>query len=244
MKRVHLLGIPIDAVTAQQALDHLHTFLEQPAQRHVMTPNSEMLVASKKNEAFKSVLRSSALNLPDSIGLIWMANLTHQHLPERVTGVDTVQALCRTLDERHPVFLLGAGEGIAEQAAEVLRSKNSRLKIVGVYAGSPSDRDAPDIIRRINEAEPHVLFVAYGAPKQDLWISQHLKEIPSVRIAMGVGGTFDFLAGVQKRAPVVFRKLGLEWLWRLFKEPRRFKRILNAVVVFPLLVLRYGKNYS
>lgn len=242
MKRVYLLGIPIDAVTAQQAVDHLQTLLERTERHHIMTPNSEMLVASRKNPEFQSVLRSSSLNLPDSIGLIWMANLTHQHLPERVTGVDTVQALCRTLDERHPVFLLGAGEGIAEQAAEVLRGKNSRLKIIGTYAGSPSDRDAQEIIRRINDAQPHLLFVAYGAPKQDLWIHKHLSQLPSVRVAMGVGGTFDFLAGVQKRAPVIFRKLGLEWLWRLFKEPRRFKRILNAVVVFPLMVLRYGRN--
>lgn len=242
MNRVFLLGVPIDPVSSVQALDHLQSLLLEEGQHHVMTPNSEMLVEAQRNPEFKQVLKASALNLPDSIGLKKMARYTGQHIPERVTGVDTVVELCKVLDERAPVFLLGAKEGVGSRASEKLRESNSYLTIVGTYAGSPSDKDAKAIIKKINEAEPKLLLVAYGAPKQDLWIAKYLQELPSVRVAMGVGGTFDFLAGTQTRAPKMMQSLGLEWLWRLLKEPRRFKRILNAVVVFPILALLDGKK--
>ena len=116
------------------------------------------------------------------------------------------------------------------------------MKVVGCFAGSPREEDAPTILAMIRTAAPHLLLVAFGAPAQDLWITKHLTEMPSVRVAVGVGGTFDFLAGRVKRAPAFMRSLGLEWLWRMIREPRRIGRIWRAVAVFPVLVLRYGKN--
>ena len=205
-----------------------------------MTPNAEMLVESTRNPRFKEVLLQSALNLPDSIGLLHMARWTGQKLPERVTGVDTVIRLCSAFDESHPVFLLGAAPGIAKKAAETLRIQNPHLRIVGTLAGSPSAEDAAEIIRNINASNPHLLLVAFGAPRQDLWIRDHLGEMPSVRVAMGVGGTLDFLTGVQKRAPIPFQVLGLEWLWRVIREPRRIGMIWRAVMVFPWLVFTRG----
>lgn len=240
MQRVTLLGVPIDVVTREEAVRKLQQFLEAKLSRHVMTPNSEMLVAAVRNPAFFSVLQRSALNLPDSVGILWMARATGQKIPERVTGVDTVLQLCAELTEEHPIFLLGGVEEVGARARAMLESRNSRSRIVGVYAGSPREEDAAGILRRINEAQPHLLLVAFLAPEQDLWIDRYLPRMPSVRVAMGVGGTFDFIAGVRRRAPKVFQKLGLEWLWRLVREPSRFRRIWNAVVVFPLLVLRYG----
>jgi len=217
-------------------------FLREGIQRHVMTPNNEMLVEAVHNVPFQELLNRSDLNIPDSTGLLKMARLTGQSLPERVTGVDTVTSLCRELTEETPVFLLGAKPGVAEAAAATLMRQNARLKIVGCFAGSPKEEDAPGIVNMICAAAPHLLFVAFGAPAQDLWIAKHLKDLPSVHVAMGVGGTFDFLAGVRKRAPIGMQRLGLEWLWRLLKEPKRIGRIWEAVVVFPLLVLRYGKD--
>lgn len=237
MSRVTLLGIPIDAITKEQALERLQRMLVSERQYHVMTPNSEMLVAAQKHPAFHQVLQRSDLNLPDSQGIVTMGRYVGQFVPERVTGVDTVTALCAVLTEADSVFLLGAAPGVAEKAAEALKAKNPHLRIAGAYAGTPKAHDATAIIERINAVHPHILFVAYGAPKQDLWIAEYLKEMPSVRIAMGIGGTFDFLAGVRKRAPVLFQKMGLEWLWRLVCEPRRFPRIFNAVLVFPFLVI-------
>ncbi|MDD5026692.1 MAG: WecB/TagA/CpsF family glycosyltransferase [Candidatus Peribacteraceae bacterium] len=240
--RIFLLGAPIDPVVEMEAVERIYTMLRSPGQYHVMTPNSEMLVEACRNESFLNALLGSALNLPDSIGLKWMAHFTRQSLPERVTGVDTVTALVKELPAEHAVFLLGAAEGVAQRAKEVLEKMNPHLKIVGTYAGSPAEEDARAIIDLIRQVQPHLLLVAYGAPKQDLWIARYLKELPSVRVAMGVGGTFDFLAGTALRAPRWMRFVGLEWFWRVLREPRRIKRIWNAVVVFPLLVVWYGRN--
>jgi len=235
-KRVSLLGVPLDPVTQQEAVDLLLEFLRSNEQHHVMTPNSEMLVEARHNPEFKSVLNETSLNLPDSIGVKWFARL-----PARVTGVDTVTALCRALDEETPVFLLGAAEGVAQRAGEVLKNLNVGLRICGTYAGSPKEEDAEAIIKRINDCQPHLLLVAYGAPQQDLWIHKYLKELPSVRVAMGIGGTFDFLAGTRKRAPRWMQRIGVEWLYRLIKEPKRIGRIWRAVAVFPLLALTCSK---
>lgn len=241
-ERVLLLGVPVDAVSHAEAVALIQGFLMEEKQRHVMTPNAEMLVEAAKDPGFLRVLNETALNIPDSIGLVWMAGLAGQRLPERVTGVDTVAALCAELTEDASVFLLGAGAGIAQAAAEKLMERNPHLRIVGCCAGSPRPEDAPAIVAAIRAAAPRLLLVAYGAPAQDLWIAAHLKSLPSVRVAMGVGGTLDFLAGKAVRAPVWMRQIGLEWLWRLLREPRRFRRIWKAVVVFPVLVLRYGRN--
>lgn len=247
--RVHLLGVPIDALTMLEAVALIRAFLDEspPAYagatvgRHVMTPNNEMLVEAAQNPRFKHVLQHSALNLPDSTGLLLAARWAGQRIPWRVTGVDTVQALCVSLDERHPVFLLGAGEGVAEKAASVLQSRNPHLKVVGIFSGNPRSEYADQIINAINASQAHLLLVAFGAPRQDLWIAEHLPKMPSVRVAMGVGGTFDFIAGVQKRAPAFVRQIGLEWLWRFVREPSRWRRMWRAAAVFPWLILRYGR---
>ncbi len=207
-----------------------------------MTPNSEMLVAASKDEPFRALLNRTDLNIPDSQGLLYAARWTGQYLPQRVTGVDTVQAFCATLNKDVPVFLLGAAPGVAEAAGEALKRRNPGLNIAGTFSGSPRDEDASDILQRIALSGAQVLFVAYGAPKQDVWIDKHLKELPNVKVAMGVGGTFDFIAGTQVRAPAVFRNLGLEWLWRVVREPKRIGRIVTAVVVFPVIVARKGRD--
>ena len=237
--RIRILGIPIDSLTAGEAAQRLLSFLREPRARHVVTPNSEMLVQAFRDAAFRDVLLGSALNLPDSAGLLFAARLTGRRLPERVTGVDIVERLCMVLDESHPVYFLGGREGVAAATATALRKMNPALVVCGTDPGDPDDAGVPG---RIRAAAPHVLFVAYGAPRQDLWIAKHLRDLPSVRVAMGVGGTFDFLAGRIKRAPHIFRSLGLEWLWRLIQEPRRIKRIRNAVVVFPLLVKKSNQK--
>lgn len=234
-KRINLLGVPIDSVTIGEAVEKIKSFLNDGSQHHVMTPNSEMLVEASRNPKFKSVLNSTSLNLPDSIGIKWFGRL-----PARVTGVDTVIDLCKKLGDSHPIFLLGGTEEVGQRTGEVLQKKNSDLVIAGCYEGSPSEDDAEEIIKRVNESGSHLLLVAFGAPKQDLWIRKHLNKMPKVRVAMGVGGTFDFIAGRMKRAPSFMRKMGLEWLWRLILEPKRFMRIIRATIVFPLLVLRSG----
>lgn len=229
-------------MTQEEAVTAIRQMLEHEDQHHVATPNNEMLVAGAYDPQFRAVLNRTTLNLSDSTGVVWAARLLRYRMPERVTGVDTVAALCRTLDRSCPVFLLGAAPGVAERAAVTLCREQPKLCICGTYAGSPCEEDAPTILARIRAAAPRLLLVAYGAPAQDLWIARHLPSLPSVRVAMGVGGTFDFLAGHRSRAPTFIRRAGFEWLWRLLQEPRRLPRIFTALVAFPLLVLRFGQR--
>ncbi len=234
--RVDILGIPVDALTLQQAVTRILALHSSPGQYRVCTPNPEMIVAAQKNVAFRRVLATSALNLADGTGLLWAARRQGTPLPERVTGTDVMHALCL-----HPhcgrVFLLGAAPGIAEEAARELKRQHPSLDIGGTFAGSPAEAEEDAIVARIARSGSTMLFVAFGAPAQELWIARTLAKMPNVRIAMGVGGAFDFLSGSVTRAPAFLRNSGLEWLWRLLRQPSRFKRIIVAVIVFPLQVL-------
>ena len=237
MERVQILGVPIDPVTQDEAVARISGYLTDGGKHHVMTPNSEMLVRSSKDSTFRSLLQSSEFNLPDSTGLLWAASFTGQTLKHRVTGVDTVERLLASLSSDHPVFLLGGRKGVGVRVRDRMLKQNPNLQI-DTFEGTPSEEDAPDIIKKINDSGAHLLLVAYGAPKQDLWINQHLMNLTSVRVAIGVGGTFDFLSGSIKRAPKFMRAIGMEWLWRLILQPSRIGRIWRAVVVFPWLVVR------
>lgn len=202
-----------------------------------MTPNPEMLVAALRDPAFQALLNQTALNVPDGAGLLWAARRTGGLLPGRVTGIDLLSSLLLRAD-LPSVFLLGAAPGVAEKAAQVLSTKNPALRIAGTFSGSPRLEEEHGIVARINASGAGILFVAYGAPAQDFWIHRNLRNMPSVHVAMGIGGAFDFLAGTRKRAPAWFQSLGIEWLWRLIVEPRRIRRIITAVIVFPYLVIR------
>lgn len=236
VSRVTILGVSIDAITRADALSTLLAYAKGESARHVVTPNPEMLVAATRDEAFRSVLNKASLALPDGAGLLLAAAWNGDLIPERVSGVDVLADLCALADVP-PIFLLGAASGVAERAAEALKKKNPALVIAGTYAGSPSERDEQVIIAKINASGAKILFVAYGAPAQDMWISRVLLKLTSVRLAMGVGGAFDFLAGVRIRAPLLMRALGLEWFWRFLQEPSRYRRIARAVIVFPWLVV-------
>lgn len=160
-------------------------------------------------------------------------------IPERITGVDFMKKICKiAATKKLKVFLLGAQEGVAEIAAEKLVRENPNLEIVGTYAGTPRPKDEKLIIDLLNAFKPEILFVAYGAPQQEEWIFRNYKKIKSLKIAMGVGGAFDFISGKTKRAPAIMQKTGLEWLYRLSKQPSRIKRIINATVVFPIKIFK------
>lgn len=160
-------------------------------------------------------------------------------IPERITGVDFMKKICKIAAQKNlKAFLLGAKEGVAEAAAEKLIKENPNLEIVGTYAGTPKPKDEKEIIEILNAFKPEILFVAYGAPQQEKWIFRNYKKIKSLKIAMGVGGAFDFISGNTKRAPAIMQRTGLEWLYRLSKQPSRIKRIINATVVFPIRIFK------
>jgi N-acetylglucosaminyldiphosphoundecaprenol N-acetyl-beta-D-mannosaminyltransferase len=237
----------------------------------VATPNPEMILESNKNKVFCKTLAKTDLNIADGVGILWASfflenvkkikrNLLihfkwitsllkvataskkiRSVLPERVTGTDMMQALCQKVTPETRIFLLGASEGVAKTAAEKLQ-KIRKLNIVGTFSGSTDIKHEKNILKIINEAEPDLLFVAFGAPKQEFWIERNLSYLTTVKVVMGVGGAFDFIAGVRKRAPKIFQRLGIEWLFRLMVQPSRWYRIFNATVKFPLTVLKFAKS--
>ena len=241
MQRGEVLGVPIDVLTEAQAIERIEWLLQSGEQHQVATPNPEIILAARSDAEFLRILRGCSLNIPDGAGIVWALRRSGFPVRERVTGTDMLQSLCR-LAQGVNVFLLGARPGVAARAAEVLKAANPALAIAGTLAGSPSEDDEQHIVHCINESGAQLLFVAFGAPAQEQWIARNLSKMPGVRVAMGVGGAFDFVAGVRRRAPRWMRSMGLEWLFRLLHEPRRIGRIWNAVVVFPVTVLLSGSR--
>jgi len=177
----------------------------------------------------------------------WFTSLTsillnpkslHNILPERVTGVDLMQKTCKASAEKGiKVFLLGAQDGIAEKLKINLEEEFESQFITGTSSLSPIIHDEESIINQINKSQAQILFVAYGAPTQELWIAKNLNKLTTVKLAIGVGGAFDFLTNNKKRAPELMQKLGLEWLYRLIQEPSRIGRIFNATIKFPIKII-------
>ncbi len=224
---VRILGVRVDALTYADLLDSIGRFIAEGGPHHICTTNPEFVMEAQRNPAFRAVLEQADLCMADGVGLLWAARRKGRPLPERVTGSDGVPLIAeRAAAEGWRLYLLGAGPGIAAAAGEILCTRYPRLHIVGVYEGTPADADAPGIIARITAAQPDILFVAYGAPRQDLWIAQH-RDALRVPVMMGVGGTFDHITGVRKRAPRWVQRLNLEWLFRLLTQPWRWRRQLD-----------------
>lgn len=238
-ERVKIMAIPFDKITLQQATNKLIEHIESQAsqQLFVATPNPEMLLSADKDPEFKKLLQTTDLNIPDGFGIILTSKLTGTPLPERVTGTDLLQKICEQENKKAKIFLLGAAPGVAETAKKELEKKYKHLQIVGTLSGSPTSNQEAEIRKQINNSQANILFVAFGAPKQEFWIAKNLPHLPNVKVAMGVGGAFDFVAQVRKRAPTWMQKCGMEWLYRLIQEPKRIKRIINATLVFPIKFL-------
>lgn len=160
-------------------------------------------------------------------------------LTERVTGTDLIQSICeKSGKEKLKIFLLGAKEGVAMKVKTILENRHKGIQIVGTYSGSSKQNDEKIIINKITNSKAQILFIAFGAPEQEFWISRNLKRIREVKLAIGVGGAFDYIANIRKRAPKWLQKLGMEWSYRLIQQPSRLKRIYNATVKFPITVLK------
>jgi N-acetylglucosaminyldiphosphoundecaprenol N-acetyl-beta-D-mannosaminyltransferase len=198
--------------------------------------NPEFVVVAHHDPEFRALLNRADLALPDGIGLVWAGRWLGQPLRERVTGSDFVPRFAALAARQgYRPFFLGAAPGVAERAAAKLVQQHPGFRVAGCHAGSPDPAEEDEIVSRVRATRPDVLFVAYGAPAQDYWIARNLARL-EVPVAMGVGGTFDFIAGVVPRAPVWMQRLGLEWLFRLVRQPWRWRRQM-ALVEFIGLVL-------
>jgi N-acetylglucosaminyldiphosphoundecaprenol N-acetyl-beta-D-mannosaminyltransferase len=239
---VNLLGVRVHAITLSQTLAWVESAVAARTPRQICTANPEFVMAAQRDRDFFDLLNRADLVIPDGVGLLWAARQQGARLPERVAGSDLVCHLAK-LAAQHGwrVYFLGAAEGVAERAAEILLAKYPGFVVAGTFAGSPRPEENAALVARVKAARPDVLLVAYGAPAQDKWIARNLNAL-GVPVSMGVGGSFDFVAGVVPRAPVWLQRLNLEWLYRLWKQPWRFRRMLAAVVAFPLSVLWHRRG--
>ncbi len=265
-KKIKIAGVPFDPVTYDDVLTAIEEFVAGNNKSYIATPNPEMVIRANEDESFRLVLEGATLAIPDGIGILWAASYLstplpktglgrkwqlysslvsiaiwprsiRRVLPSRVTGTDLFQKVVATSEEKKwKIFLLGAGPGVAKAAIKKLRQKHPEAELVGCYEGTPNIEDESEIIDEINKAKPDILFVAYGSPDQEYWIHRNLFKLSSVKVAVGVGGAFDFVAGEIRRAPKTMRKLGLEWLWRLMRQPKRHNRIRNATQGFVKLI--------
>ncbi len=221
-----ILGVPVHDVTTEETLALIDQFVREKTPHQICTVNTEFIMAARQDNEFMRILNRSALNLPDSIGVVWAARRLGHPLRERVAGSDLVALIAdRAQTTGWRIFLLGAEEGVAEQAASILRDRYPKTNIAGTYAGSPRPEEEAGIAARIRTSQADLLLVAYGAPRQDKWIDRNI-ERAGVAVAIGIGGSLDFIAGSQKRAPRWMQGLGLEWLYRLMREPWRWRRQL------------------
>ncbi len=226
VQRIAVLGVPIANITEDETVALMGEMIASRRPHHVVTVNPEFLMEAQRNGAFRRVLLEADLALPDGVGILIAGHLQGCPFRARVAGSDLVERLAAE-SARHGwrLYFLGAAPGVAEQAIARLKTRYPTFQAVGAYAGSPTPEETPDLIARVRAAQPDVLFVAYGHPRQDLWIAAN-KEALGVPVMMGVGGAFDFLAGIVPRAPRRMRQMGLEWLYRLYKQPWRWRRML------------------
>jgi len=235
-KRV--LGVRVGCVDMVEAVAVIERLIEArgPLQL-VATTNPEFIMRARRDPEFRRVLEHSALCVPDGIGLVWALRRQGVDQQERVAGSDLVPALADLCARRgwRP-FLLGARPGVGAEAARRLEKRYPGLRVAGTHAGSPLPADDEETLRRIEAARPDLLLVGYGHPRQEFWVERNRDRL-AVPVAIGVGGTFDFLAGRVKRAPEIVRRVHLEWFWRLLLQPWRIRRMW-VLPVFALAVAR------
>lgn len=235
MNTIRILGVTVHNVSAAAVAEFFGTALAQRAQATVYTPNPEILLHAHRNPSYAQVLNTAALALPDGRGLRIVRGLQHT-----VTGANAAHTLLQLANAQHKTvtcIVRADGRSTAQQVHTAVQQLAPQATVHVVLVAKNAWQDT-SLVAAINSQQPHILLVGLGFPQQEYWIHQHLQGIPSARIAMAVGGTFDFWTGTAKRAPQWMQGIGLEWLWRLLQQPRRIKRIFNAVVVFPLTYLQ------
>lgn len=235
--RIEILGVPVDCVDMRSALNVAEEFIRGDKPESVIAVNPEKVVRANHDPVLLAQLRAAGLLIPDGIGVVLAARLLRLGRMERVAGSELMPALCElSAAKGYRIFLLGGRPDVNKKVAQVLAERYQGIQIVGRRDGYFQDHDMPHILESINASGAQVLFVALGSPKQEMWMQQYL-GLTNARVCQGVGGTFDVIAGRVKRAPIAFRKVHLEWFYRLMSDPRRTFR-QTALPKFLYAVLR------
>lgn len=225
--KTEILGIPVDTYTNNEVLEKVFSYLmEKKKKNHlIITPNPELIMEAQKDKEFRYILETADLVVPDGIGVVLASKLNKIKIKERVAGCDLIFSILDKIKfTGNTVYILGAGPRVAEKAKKNMEEKFPGVNISGVHDGFFDKEEEKRIIEEIKSLKPDILLVGLGFPKQEKWIYNN-KDLP-VHFSIACGGSIDVMAGTVKRAPVIFQKLGLEWLYRLMKQPGRFIRML------------------
>ena len=235
--RAHVLGVPVDCTDFDGVLATVDRMINGDRPGAVLAVNPEKVIAARRNPDLLRALVAADLLIPDGIGVVMAMRLNGLRRAVRVPGSEVMPALCAHAAHRgYKVFFFGGQADVLDAAATAMRDRHPDLIIAGSHHGYVSDAEMPAVIRTINESRAQILFIALGSPKQEKWIDAYMGQLTTVRVCQGVGGTFDVLAGRVKRAPAMFRRLNLEWFYRLVSQPTRAAR-QAALPVFAWRVL-------
>ena len=247
MSRIKFLNTQVDNLTMTEAINEIDKLVQKRVPSYVVTPNVDHIVKLEKDEEFKNVYKNADLILTDGMPLIWISKLKGNPIKEKVSGSDLFPKVCKLAsDKGYSIFLLGAAEGVADKAAEKLKNKYKGLNIAGTYSPSygfeKKNDEIEKIVKIINECKPDILAVGLGAPKQEKFLYKY-KDKLNVPISLAIGASIDFEAGNIERAPRWMQKSGLEWFYRLCKEPKRmFRRYIVEDFKILSIYLKYKKE--
>ncbi len=234
--KTRILGVKFNPVTVKEAANLLVTNAKKKKKTSVYTPNPEMVMRANEDADFMLLLNKGDVVLPDGYGIVLASILLKKNIKERAAGFDTIVCLLKKIkNDNLSIYFLGAKEEVVRKAASIVRRKYHPINVVGYHHGYFTDDE--EVIAKINEASPDFLLVGLGSPKQEEFIDKYKDRI-NATVFIGCGGSFDVMSGKVKRAPKIMRKMGLEWFYRLLKEPKRFKRMLKL----PIFVLEVVKN--
>ena len=237
-----ILGCRVDIADTAECLDRIAQLVDAGTAAHVITLNAEIVYQAQTNPMLREIINQAALVTPDGIGIVWGGRQLGYAIPERVSGIDLLGGICQAAPAKGwKIYLLGSSPGVADEAAAKLKAQFPGLHICGSHHGYFHAEEEPSIMADINRSQADILVVSLGAPKQEIWISQHKKDL-AVPVCIGVGGSLDVIAGHKKRAPGWMIKTNLEWLYRLLAEPSRWRRQL-ALPKFVLLIYK-SKNVT
>jgi len=223
----YIMGVPFDVIKMDEASDKIMKFFEDGGSHIICTPNPEIVMEAQQDEKLMSILKAADMVVPDGIGVVLASKFNKVKIEERVAGYDLCHAVFKKMAPKgKTVFFFGGAPGVAHKAADKMTKQYKGLKIVGTRNGYFSAADEKEIIREIKKHSPDLLLVGLGSPKQEKWIYENLR-FTGAKAAIGVGGSFDVMAGNVKRAPKIFQKMGLEWFYRLLCQPTRIKRMMK-----------------
>ena len=231
--KVSIIGVPIDRLTLQQAVETIRRAWSEGRFLHVVTANAEMLYRCRQDRDLKEVIKAAELVTADGAGVVLASRILKCAVPQRVAGFDLMLACLKEAARIScPLYFLGSRQSVLEQAAAKAREEYPGINIVGCHHGYFQEEEEEAILEEICRLQPALLLVAMGVPKQEKWIARYRKRLPPC-VVIGVGGSFDVLAGKTRRAPLWMQRAGLEWFYRLLKEPSR----LGRTAVLPLFLL-------